>query len=679
MSKIAILLPYKESYTKEQAGAASLYVSEFYKYSKFKELLKVYGDHLKNHPLTKNYVELSVKGYSFSKTKNYLESFLKQLANKSPEIIEIHNRPNYVTSLKNRLKAKFILIFHNDPLFMNGSKTRKERLELINCCTKIIFISDYIKSQFFKDIEFNKYLNKTEVIYHGIDKNKIFPPKKKLITFVGKLNRAKGFDIFCKAIDKILNEFNDWKACAVGNEERRKIYYYHKNFKEYGFLDHKKTIAIFKKSEIAVIPSLWNEPYGRTAMEASSNGCYAIVSNKGGLSETANHINLIDNINSNKIYLTIKKAILNKKHRLNLQKKTFYNTRNILKNESKKFDDLRKNLLNKQYKSNKIINIYYSGLKINHRIYNISIGKKLSSGFIKNNYDVLDISDRDYEKNNLFQNSFSEYLLKTIKNYQPSILIFGHSSLITCDLLSKIKKLNPNLKIAEWNEDYLGKEGPDSKKNFKNLKLKEDLIDYFFVTTAPDKLYGKLKNCYYMHIPCDKNIEFLTQFKKNNPIDIFFAMSHGVNRGVLKKGKKDSREKVLDLINKYKEIKTNFFGYRNLQPIWNEDFYEEISKCSMALNLSRGKPVKHYSSNRIASYLANGLLTFIHRKSKFNTFFNNDEIVFYNSDTDLIKKIFYYKKNPKKLKKIAQKGYLKYHKLYNSKKVAKSILKIING
>ena len=35
----------------------------------------------------------------------------------------------------------------------------------------------------------------------------------------------------------------------------------------------------------------------------------------------------------------------------------------------------------------------------------------------------------------------------------------------------------------------------------------------------------------------------------------------------------------------------------------------------MALNLSRGKPMKYYSSNRIASLVANGIMTFIDKRT----------------------------------------------------------------
>ena len=88
------LLPYKEMYSKQNAGAASLYVNELLKYSKFKNNIKVYGIDIKGLPLTNNYKEISTRGKSFSKTKNYLDSFVKTFVNEYPRIIEIHNRPN---------------------------------------------------------------------------------------------------------------------------------------------------------------------------------------------------------------------------------------------------------------------------------------------------------------------------------------------------------------------------------------------------------------------------------------------------------------------------------------------------------------------------------------------------------------------------------------------------------
>jgi len=47
-----------------------------------------------------------------------------------------------------------------------------------------------------------------------------------------------------------------------------------------------KVIKIYKKTSIAVVCSRWDEPFGRTSLEAAANGCAVIISNRGGLPET---------------------------------------------------------------------------------------------------------------------------------------------------------------------------------------------------------------------------------------------------------------------------------------------------------------------------------------------------------------------------------------------------------
>jgi len=124
---------------------------------------------------------------------------------------------------------------------------------------------------------------------------------------------------FKKSIQKILDEFPDWKSLSVGDEERRSIYIDHNQHKELGFLNHKKTIDILSKSEIAVVPSRWDEPFGRTALEASSNGCATIISNKGGLIETTDQAIILKKLDENNLYKEIKKLILNNKKRKQIQ------------------------------------------------------------------------------------------------------------------------------------------------------------------------------------------------------------------------------------------------------------------------------------------------------------------------------------------------------------------------
>ena len=87
----------------------------------------------------------------------------------------------------------------------------------------------------------------------------------------------------------------------------------------------------------------------------------------------------------------------------------------------------------------------------------------------------------------------------------------------------------------------------------------------------------------------------------------------------------------------------------------------------MALNLSRINNVKYYSSNRIASLIGNGILTFVDINTKLNDFFNNEEVVFYKNISDLSNKINYYKVNANKRNRIAKKGKQKYFRIFNNK------------
>ena len=121
--------------------------------------------------------------------------------------------------------------------------------------------------------------------------------------------------------------------------------------------------------------------------------------------------------------------------------------------------------------------------------------------------------------------------------------------------------------------------------------------------------------------PVDKNIECFDVYNLKPRNDLFYAMSFRVNRAVLKKGKTDNRVIFLNkLIKKISEIKYDFYGFGKQEPVWGNEFYKSLLNSKMALNLSRGKPTKHYSSNRIASLMGNGLMVFIDQKVKMSNF-----------------------------------------------------------
>ncbi len=185
----------------------------------------------------------------------------------------------------------------------------------------------------------------------------------------------------------------------------------------------------------------------------------------------------------------------------------------------------------------------------------------------------------------------------------------------------------------------------------------------------------KNKKNYFIPNPSDPSFETLNNYKHECSNDVFFALSHGVHRGILKTRTNDDREKFIHkLINISKDIKFDVFGVNKIQPVWADQYFKMISNSKMGLNLSRGTPIKYYSSDRITQIIGNGLVTLIDEKTGYQDFFSNKEMVFYKNISDLSEKILKISKDEKLRKKIGKNGKKKYLKYFNSTLVADFIV-----
>jgi hypothetical protein len=676
---IFIILPYKESLDPNHAGAVSLYVKDTTKFSKYKKNISIISsDNFDNNS-------------ELFRNKNYIKNFCEIYKSTSINLIEIHNRPEYLPYIKKNFPdTKINLIFHNDPLSLRGSISSKERDYIIKNCDKIIFISRWIQHRFFKGIKNANYLS-TLIVPHGVDKKTKSKTtiKNKNILFVGKLNHAKGYHIFCDTASKFKKIDPTWKFIAIGNESRKNIFPNKNIVKEVGYKKNSEVLNYYSKSEIAIGNSVWDEPLGRIAIEASSRKCLPIISNKGGLAESKKFAIVLKHNTSSELVkilqnFTKKKLLLRKKQML------FYKNNNFdIRNISKKLDDIRSSVLiskndtlNKE--KNRILHVANFNENSDGRLF-YSFSNKLNNGFIKSGNIVETISDRLFLKSNRsfmkpFNDTkkFNDKILNTLKNFSPHILIIGHVFNIDGKIFSYCKE--NNIKICSWYIDSISEEflNETTRINFfRNL----DLVDYCFVTSSP-KIFIKNKNFKKLRFipnPVDAAIDNYKNFNNNDiEYDMFVAISHGQNRGLLKKGKFDEREKLINnIFLNIPELKYAKFGLNGFEPIWGSNYYYYLSKSKMALNISRGKYQNVYSSDRISSLIGNGLLVFINKKTNFSKIFSNKEVVFYKNQNDLLSKIKYFAINDAKRKKIAKSGHKKYHDYMNNIIVSDYILSCV--
>ena len=693
--KISILLPYKENFSPTYPGAVSLFVYETTIISKFKKNITVFGSTNLKSKFAIKYKNIELKKILLtSQTKTYVNKFIAIEKKSNSSIIEIHNRPSYVKIIEKQLNDKiFSLYFHNDPLSMEGSKSIDERKYLLKTCYKIIFNSNWSKKRFLEGLE-NKFVNSNKLIvfYQSAKKGSLnlLKHKKKWITFVGKLNKAKGYDVFSKAIVKVLNKNTNWRAKIIGDEKREKITLNHKNVDILGFQKHEKVLQIFKKTSIAVACSRWEEPFGRTSLEASANGCAVIITNKGGLPETITNAKILKKLTVKDLEKTLNDLINNKKVRGDLQRKSitnFFLTHQYVANSidnyrSEKIFKINNFNTKKNRENLRILHITNFNERLDGRLF-FNTGRRLNNGFIRLGHSVLGFSDRDIQK---YYKSIQDFkgaktlndkLKKTCYNYKPDLIILGHADLISVNQIKELKDDYPNIKIGQWFLDPLNKNGPDYHRNKDRVLDKIDVVDASFLTTSPTALdfLSEKKNSYYIPNPCDKSFETLNNYRNPCNVDVFFALSHGVHRGVLKTGKIDDRVNFInELIKKTANVKFDIYGLNNVQPIWADHYFKTISNAKMGLNLSRGEAIKYYSSDRITQIIGNGLVCLIDEKTQYKNFFTDKEMVFYKNINDLSNKILRIANDDKLRKTIARNGKSKYMKYFNSNLVAEFII-----
>ena len=354
------------------------------------------------------------------------------------------------------------------------------------------------------------------------------------------------------------------------------------------------------------------EPFGRTSLEASANGCAVVITNKGGLPETVTNAKILKKLDFKNLEKNLQFLINNPNFRRRLQKLSIQNfylthefiTKRIDSYRTEKLQSINSFNVKRNINNLRILHITNFNERLDGRLF-FNTGRRINNGFVRLGHSVLGFSDRDIQKYYKSINdikgakTLNDKLKKTCYNYKPDLIVLGHADLISAEQIAELKDDYPNARISQWFLDPLNKEGPDYERNKNRILDKINVVDASFLTTSPDVLsFMKNKKSFYIPNPSDKSFEILNNFNKSCKVDVFFALSHGVHRGVLKSGKSDDRIGFLkQLIKNTPDVKFDLYGLDKVQPIWADHYFKTISNAKMGLNLSRGT-IKYYE-NRI--------------------------------------------------------------------------------
>ena len=234
----------------------------------------------------------------------YLQEAIKDISRRSYDIILIENRPAYALKLKEVSNAKLVYHLHNEKLDDKSEKA----LDIYNAATCIITVSDYIKSRV---LTINHYDEKTTTVYNGIDlhafsscnhsinRNSIGLQEDDFVmVFCGRVTAEKGIMQLIEAMT-LLQDLPRIKLLVIGssfygnddNENsfakalREKAAHLSDRIIFTGFIPYAQMPNYLQIADIAVIPSVWDDPFPTTVLEAQAMGLPIISTRRGGIPE----------------------------------------------------------------------------------------------------------------------------------------------------------------------------------------------------------------------------------------------------------------------------------------------------------------------------------------------------------------------------------------------------------
>ena len=242
----------------------------------------------------------------------YFEKTYAHLKNQNYDCIYLDNCPGYVYKLSQRGFKNIILRLGNDLL----NSTTKHNELIFNNLRKILTCSNFVREK----VSTIRRDDKIQTLYNGINiktfSSKNEQKKKRtdiglseddfVMVYTGRLNKEKGVSELIDAM-LLLQDKPNIKLMIIGspffgnvaNEDIfvRGLKQKAKDIKDRivftGFIPHSQLAQYLKMSDIAVIPSLWDDPCPNTVLEAQAMGLPLITTCRGGIPEEVTEKNAI--------------------------------------------------------------------------------------------------------------------------------------------------------------------------------------------------------------------------------------------------------------------------------------------------------------------------------------------------------------------------------------------------
>ena len=245
-----------------------------------------------------------------------------------PDIIEFHQHVKSASHIARRFPGKTRLLYrHNDvkaPRSWIGRWRYGYRHQPFD---GFVFVSDASRETFLRD--YPALAHKAFTIRNPIDVTLWQGDdgeRDKVIVFSGRAIPEKGLDLLCDALPEVLDAHPDWRAVLFLGDYDKHADWAGPHVERLRAATSQLDVhcnaslaqvqARMKTAAIAVVPSVWSEPLGLSALEAHAAGAALISSGRGGLREASGpHALYVDPLTSDGIAHAVHSLIRDKRRR----------------------------------------------------------------------------------------------------------------------------------------------------------------------------------------------------------------------------------------------------------------------------------------------------------------------------------------------------------------------------
>jgi len=206
---------------------------------------------------------------------------------------------------------------------------RRVRKRLYNDLAGILHVSEACARAFrqtWPDVRAPSY-----VVNNGLDFSEWSPNRERNpeILCVARCAPEKGVLEAAQAVAEVLPQHSGWRASFVLADVERKPGYFERVRNTLSTVSDRVWLRTdvpfdvvkhaYERAAIALVPSKWEEPFGRTALEAHAGGAALISSGTGGLTEISrDNAVLLPEVSGDTIEAALKRLLMNDTHRTQL-------------------------------------------------------------------------------------------------------------------------------------------------------------------------------------------------------------------------------------------------------------------------------------------------------------------------------------------------------------------------